>query len=135
MNDEQMFIYQSGKWYGLGDFFDEGIMRRTKYTVAPPEEIAALQGNIEHHIDHIGSLVIERDMALNEIAALCEQGKTEATMRKELAKKYNELIYMVGNKYPTESRHETALRYIKEAEQHSNEPATEPTKETPRNER
>jgi hypothetical protein len=30
--------------------------------------------------------------------------------------KYNELIYAVGNKYPNETRHETALRYIKQAE-------------------
>lgn len=29
---------------------------------------------------------------------------------------YQELIYAVGNKYPDESRHETALRYIKAAE-------------------
>jgi hypothetical protein len=32
--------------------------------------------------------------------------------------KYNELLYAVGTKYPNETRHETALRYIKEAEQH-----------------
>ena len=30
--------------------------------------------------------------------------------------KYHELLYAVGQKYPGESRHETALRYIKEAE-------------------
>lgn len=30
--------------------------------------------------------------------------------------KYYELLYAVGTKYPNESRHETALRYIKEAE-------------------
>jgi hypothetical protein len=39
---------------------------------------------------------------------------------KELAdieKKYYELIYAVANKYPNESRHETALRYIKEREE------------------
>ena len=29
---------------------------------------------------------------------------------------YHELIYAVGNKYPGETRHETALRYIREAE-------------------
>jgi ribosomal 50S subunit-associated protein YjgA (DUF615 family) len=32
--------------------------------------------------------------------------------REELAKKYDELIYAVGRKYPNESRHQTALRYI-----------------------
>lgn len=34
----------------------------------------------------------------------------------ELQAKYNELLLSVGNKYPGESRHETALRYIKQAE-------------------
>jgi hypothetical protein len=33
-----------------------------------------------------------------------------------LVEKYNELLYSVGNKYPDESRHETALRYIRNAE-------------------
>ncbi|TSA51862.1 MAG: hypothetical protein D4R44_06885 [Actinobacteria bacterium] len=31
-------------------------------------------------------------------------------------KKYDELILAVGKKYPNESRHETALRYIRQAE-------------------
>lgn len=35
---------------------------------------------------------------------------------KDISVKYYELIYAVGNAYPNESRHETALRYIKEAE-------------------
>jgi hypothetical protein len=30
--------------------------------------------------------------------------------------KYHELLYAVGTKYPGESRHETALRYIRQAE-------------------
>lgn len=34
----------------------------------------------------------------------------------ELRRKYNELIMHVGNKYPGESRHETVLRYITQAE-------------------
>jgi hypothetical protein len=29
---------------------------------------------------------------------------------------YNELLFAVGNKYPNETRHQTALRYIKDAE-------------------
>lgn len=36
----------------------------------------------------------------------------------ELQRKYDELIYAVGNKYPGETRHETALRYIRERENH-----------------
>jgi hypothetical protein len=35
---------------------------------------------------------------------------------KELREKYEELIYQVETKYPNESRHETAKRYIHERE-------------------
>ena len=44
-------------------------------------------------------------------------------------KKYLELIYAVATKTPNESRHETALRYINEAENREWEPecATEET--------
>lgn len=35
------------------------------------------------------------------------------------AEKYNELIMAVGNKFPGESRHETALRYIRRMEEPS----------------
>lgn len=36
--------------------------------------------------------------------------------------KYNELLYAVENKTPDETRHETALRYIKQSENCSNGP-------------
>lgn len=36
--------------------------------------------------------------------------------------KYDELLYAVGNKHPNETRHETALRYIRQAEAVSNTP-------------
>jgi len=38
-------------------------------------------------------------------------------------KKYEELIYAVGMKFPGESRHETALRYIRQAEERCDGPA------------
>lgn len=34
----------------------------------------------------------------------------------DISVKYNELIFAVGNKYPNETRHETALKYIRRAE-------------------
>lgn len=34
---------------------------------------------------------------------------------------YNELLYAVSHKYPGESRHETALRYIRQAERGGDE--------------
>ena len=37
---------------------------------------------------------------------------------KELQGKYYELLYSVASKFPDETRHETALRYIRNAEPH-----------------
>ncbi len=37
----------------------------------------------------------------------------------ETARKYQELIYAVESKHAGETRHETALRYIRQAETHS----------------
>jgi hypothetical protein len=47
--------------------------------------------------------------------------------RKELEKLYYELLYAVERKFENESRHETALRYIREAEFNANQhgPVTE----------
>lgn len=42
-----------------------------------------------------------------------------------LQTKYNELIYAVERKHDGESRHETALRYIREAEKQDNQPQQE----------
>jgi hypothetical protein len=57
----------------------------------------------EGDIDHSGTYVLA----------------SEANERvKELEDKYNELIFAVHTKYQEESRHETALRYIKEKECH-----------------
>ena len=42
---------------------------------------------------------------------------------KELQAKYYELLYGVMSKFPNETRHETALRYIRNAETHDNGPA------------
>lgn len=45
---------------------------------------------------------------------------------------YHELLYAVGNHYPGESRHETALRYIRRAEERSGQAASvRPASERP----
>ena len=36
--------------------------------------------------------------------------------RDDLHKKYNELLFVVERRFPGETRHETALRYLKEAQ-------------------
>lgn len=42
----------------------------------------------------------------------------------DISDKYNELIFAVGNKYENETRHETALRYIRSAEKYSSYPCS-----------
>lgn len=49
----------------------------------------------------------------NEQLAACERQRDEL---KADAERYQELLYAVQRKFPNESRHETALRYIKHAE-------------------
>jgi two-component SAPR family response regulator len=54
-----------------------------------------------------------------------ELWRFESEIRKRLGEKapktieqlYHELLYAVGSKYPNETRHQTALRYIREAEE------------------
>ena len=54
-----------------------------------------------------------------------ELERENAALRRKLEKMredYHELIMTVGNKYPDETRHQTALRYIQNAENRSNGP-------------
>ena len=44
------------------------------------------------------------------------QAAAELRRLHEVEKQYRELLYAVGNKYEGESRHQTALRYIQQAE-------------------
>jgi hypothetical protein len=49
------------------------------------------------------------------------EGREMKLPRKELWRLYNQLLMAVASKYPNETRHETALKYIKEAEQSRSE--------------
>ena len=49
----------------------------------------------------------------------------------EVRKTYQELIYAVARKFPDESRHQTALRYINNAERQDNPPAAAISKGNP----
>ena len=46
----------------------------------------------------------------------CDGAAAELRRLHEVEKQYHELLYAVGNKYEGESRHQTALRYIQQAE-------------------
>ena len=51
-----------------------------------------------------------------EVIVQRQEGKTPAQLKSALQIKYDELLMSVQRKFPDETRHETALRYIKEAE-------------------
>jgi predicted nucleic acid-binding Zn-ribbon protein len=86
--------------------------------------------------DAMGSEPVEYDSRLdNWLDVLVKQIKsdTESRVRREMVEienKYQELIMAVGNKYPGETRHQTALRYIKNAEVGENRPSKSLLKET-----
>lgn len=65
------------------------------------------------HIDNSVSVDFHR-VCMNELEAELTQ-KHEAEIKAQ-RDKYNELLYEVQSKFPNESRHETALRYIRSAE-------------------
>lgn len=51
-----------------------------------------------------------------EIRRLLASRNRARRERDEMTDKYNELLFAVGLKFPGETRHQTALRYIKQAE-------------------
>ena len=55
---------------------------------------------------------------------LLAEAKAEARVA-ELEEQYGELIFAVATKYPDETRHQTALRYIQQAENREDSPACE----------
>jgi hypothetical protein len=53
---------------------------------------------------------------MGQVSDLKFEMETLRSRHAALVEKYDELLYSVGNKYPNESRHETALRYIRNSE-------------------
>lgn len=58
---------------------------------------------------------------------LKEMGPPSLPDPDDISDKYFELIYAVGKKYPGETRHQTALRYIMHAEKDNGCSVTEAT--------
>ena len=59
---------------------------------------------------------IAEGMKANPVENFVRQGVSQPVLRTDIEEKYNELIMAVATKFTNETRHETALRYIKEAE-------------------
>lgn len=85
-------------------------MTLTDQLIAKAQEEARNKFDIREGNVYTNLISLERFIATIITEALEAQGK-----------EYDELILAVGNKYKGETRHETALRYIKMAEQ-SGEP-------------
>ena len=84
------------------------------YYAAPPT-LSAVELEAMDRLEGAG--YVHPDDVDNVCAALRRTAQSDVAVDA----KYAELIYAVGNKYPGESRHETALRYIRQAEQSSGE--------------
>ena len=76
-----------------------------KFRDLTDEEITDVEELKDYLIDNSNRLV--RDV---------RQGALQSVLRTDIQEKYNELIMAVAKKFTNETRHETALRYIKEAE-------------------
>lgn len=96
------------------------------------EEFKKKYGNVlkwiamEHKGEIISGVIVENlggELLTDYIQALQEH---ESQIREESDKKYNELIFAVGMKHKGETRHETALRYIRQAETSNGEASITP---------
>jgi len=72
-----------------------------------PEEF---RRELEYHRTKADPPPASMFMACDQLLRLLE------TMPVQTSERYSELLMAVGHKFPGESRHETALRYIREAE-------------------
>lgn len=61
------------------------------------------------------------DKETPSVYMLCEECYT--LLQNNVVQKYAELLYAVCRKFPGETRHETAIRYIQEAEQRATNPS------------
>ena len=69
-----------------------------------------------------GPLCAAEEAAISAVSDLGRNAQAEIARQQaeigRLTAKYDELIYAVASKFPNESRHETALRYILQREEH-----------------
>jgi len=73
--------------------------------------------NFNGYLDSTKSIkVISESTFIKLIPQISEILSTSVSNNSVTEQKYNELLYAVGRKFPDESRHETALRYILNAD-------------------
>jgi hypothetical protein len=77
------------------------------------------QNLVRKYSDIIAAEREKRENAETWAKALCqEQLECEQQLAATERERYQELLYAVERKWPNETRHQTALRYIQEAERH-----------------
>lgn len=97
-----------------------------RYRKRSPEEITAALNNHQGNKAEIAEIVTEYLANYHEngstssaetilLLRQCLPYLTDNQPNKELKEKYYELLFQVADKYPGETRHETALRYLREA--------------------
>lgn len=84
-------------------------------TEATMESIERVQNT-----DTIELLKTTTDALIRKCEALRDECEALRDDRDEAQRLHQELLFEVATKHPRESRHETALRYIRQAETHSN---------------
>lgn len=96
------------------------------------KEIAEEQCNRRYHTEmwkdervqvlkERAELLAENELLRAEVSNLHSANDMLAEYAKSTRHDYTELLYAVGKKYPDETRHETALRYIRQAEAPQND--------------
>ena len=78
---------------------------------------ADLEATITKQADELKKLRTENELLKQVETNLCELHNVALAELESLRKDYNELLFAVGHKYQSESRHQTALRYIRRAEE------------------
>lgn len=87
--------------------------------VGPNWSVTVERDYMGHYIsEEFARMAVQNQIAKNDKANE-EYAKREMKVHadNERAERYLNLIYQVSSKYPNESRYETAMRYIKEAEE------------------
>ncbi len=74
--------------------------------------------------------VIAQSRVIRELRATITALQSENERLRERVARYDELLLAVANKYPAETRHETALRYIRSKESMSGVAQSAQPKET-----